>query len=107
MGRGGATGKAEQMISHVCGDVDFSGRAGDDVNLHKLFPERANTVVVVAAAGFGVEHELSVEGGVALSVEGELQGFHAVVLGQVGHEGAQGPWWLGDIEEDLGEGGGS
>lgn len=81
------------MISHVGGDVDFSGSTGDDVNLHELLPEGANAVVAVHTAGSGLYNEFIVKGGVALGVEGELQGLHAVVLGEIGHESAEGPWW--------------
>lgn len=98
---GWATCEAEQMISNVSGDVDLSRGARDDVNLHELLPERANTVIAVLGAVRVLNDEFVVEGSVALGVEGEFQAFHAMILGEVGHEGTEGPRRRSNIEENL------
>lgn len=38
MGRRRAAGETEKMVSHPSGEVDFSGSAGNNVDLHKLLP---------------------------------------------------------------------
>jgi hypothetical protein len=68
------------VISHVGGNVDLPRSTGNDVNLHELLPQGANSVVVVASAAGSFDNKLCVEGGIALGVQSELQGFHAVIL---------------------------
>lgn len=98
--RVGAIGHAKEAISNLSRNVYFARGAGDYVDLHQLLPPCANPLPAVIRGG-GVRKGLFVDGGIALSVKGELERLHAVVLGEVGHEGTQGPWRRGGVEKNL------
>lgn len=57
------------MISHASGNVDFSWGTSDDVNLHKLLPERADPIITITSPRGIVQDELVVKGGIALRIE--------------------------------------
>lgn len=99
----GAIGHAKEAISNLSRNVYFARGAGDYVDLHQLLPPCTNPLPAVIRRG-GVSEGLFVDGGVALSIKGELEGLHAVVLGEVGHEGTQCPWRRSGIEKNLVEG---
>lgn len=95
-----AAGDAEEAVADAGGNVDLARSAGDNVDLHQLLPQGAE-----AGGGGGRRQRFGgtflVVGGIALRVEGELERLHAVVLGEIGHEGGQSPRRRGGVEEDL------
>lgn len=101
--RVGAIGHAKEAISNLSRNVYFARGAGDYVDLHQLLPPCTNPLPAVIRGG-GVSEGLFVDGSIALSIKGEFERLHAVVLGEIGHKGTQGPWRRGGIEKNLVEG---
>lgn len=99
----GAIGHAKEAISNLSRNVHFARGAGDYVDLHQLLPPCTNPLPAVIRGG-GVSEGLFVDGSIALSIKSEFERLHAVVLGEVSHEGTQCPWRRGGIEKNLVEG---
>jgi hypothetical protein len=98
VGRRRAARKAEQLVSNTGWEVDLSRSTRNDVNLHELFPQYTNTVVILLGAIRIVGDDFVVKGGVALWVECEFEALHTMILRKICHESTQSPRWRSDIE---------
>lgn len=96
---------AEQAVANAGGNVDLTGSARNDVHLHQLLPEGRETEVGVGNRR-GLRGYFLVKVGIALGVQSKLQSFHAVILGEVCHEGSESIGRRGDVEKNLSKCGG-
>lgn len=94
------TGHPQEAIANLSRNVHLARRTWYYVNLHQLLPPCAHPFpTVIRGVGFG--KGLFVDGGIALRVQRELERLHAVVLREIGHEGAQCPWRGSGVEKNL------
>ncbi len=105
--RGRMVRERQQRLADMAGDIDLPQTVRDDVGVHQPLPQHpevpAGALVRSRCRFLGSAHHVLVRVSVSFRIHGELEVLQAMVLGQIGREGAQRPRVRGGVGEHFGQ----